>query len=91
MLLFSELLSMLVERMPGGNSLSAAATVTGSGGGLRCAPIGPPPPPTGDDERISGEGESASAAPPPGCNDPGPFIRCRLAEPGPPKRALSSP
>ena len=97
MLLFSALLSMLVDLRPPPPPLPGHLSpprVTASGGGLRAAtpPPGPPPPPTrGDDDDLGNpEGESASG-PPPDCSDPGPFILCRLADPGPPKRALSSP
>ena len=98
LLLFSVWLSILADLAspPGASGhlghLALPVTVMGRGGGLSAAA----PAATGDADRASspeGGEESASPGPPPppDCSDPGPFSRCRFAEPGPPKRTLSSP
>ena len=60
LLLFSALLSMLVDLRPGPTPPPpghlSPPTVTGSGGGLRAAPPGPPPPTRGDDDLANPEG-----------------------------------
>ena len=77
---------MLVDLRPGGPCHLSPPMLIGSGGGLSAATR------AGDDDRgPNPEGESASAPPPADCSDPGPFILCLLAEPGPAKRTLSSP